>query len=385
LAGGPLVLLLACALASPAAASAAGSISGTVTEAGTHLPIVGVRVCASSYEFVEEFCAHSGADGAYAIPSLPDDQYTVEFLAGAEGLNYVYQAWEGEPVGYLADPVEVSGGGDVAGIDAELTEGGRLSGRVVSASTGLAVANVRVCAEPGGLYSETGCATTDAAGEYTIVGLSTQTYWVDFFAPEDSEFLEQYYDREPGILEADDVEVTVGALTTGVDAALVEAGQITGTVTDAANHLPLAGVDACAWEATGNEYLGPCAESDAAGNYTIRRVPAGVYNVSFNQFNRVGDYGIWWYRCSNGPPGTTPVTVSGGVATTGIDAPLVTRLSSPCVEAPALAPPAAPVTQHRKAPRKCKKGFRRKMVKGKRRCVKVRKKSGHHRHHHQFS
>ncbi len=341
-----LVLFATVALAAPAAASAAGSISGTVTDASGNLPIAGVRVCAfgeDAFESVEEFCVHSGADGAYSIPSLPAAEYTVEFLSGVEGLNYVYQAWEGKPVGYLADLVEV-GDEEVSGIDAELTEGGRLGGRVVSAATGLPLANVEVCAEPGGLYNEEGCAVTDGAGEYMIVGLSAETYWVEFFPPEDAEFLPQYYDDEPGILYADDVEVSIGNLTAGIDAALQEAGQIAGTVTD------------------------------AAGHYLVRRVPAGVYNVSFNQFSRLGDYAIQWYRCLNGPP-ATPVAVASGRATTSIDAGLVRQWATPCPQAavpPAATPP--PPGRH-KVKKHCRKGLKRKWVKGKRRCVRVKRKA----------
>jgi Carboxypeptidase regulatory-like domain len=367
----------------PAAASAAGSISGTVTEAGSSDPIAGVRVCASSedaYEDVEEFCVHSGPSGDYSIPDLPADEYLVAFLSGVEGLNYLYQAWDEEPVSYLADRVTVAGA-EVPDIDAELSEGGQISGTVVSASSGAPIPGVQVCGEPDGLYNVEGCTLTDAAGKYTIVGLGTATYWVDFFPPEASEFLEQYFDHEPGILAADDVAVTVGNLTAGIDAALVEAGQIAGTVTDARTHAPLAGVDACAWGASGNEYLGPCAETDAAGHYLIRRVPTGVYNVSFNKFFGAEGYSIWWYRCSNGPPGATPVSVVGGSATRGIDAALVGRLSSPCEEAAQVPPPPPPPVQHPKA-KKCRKGFKRKWVRGRRRCVKVHRKSGHRHHRH---
>lgn len=374
------VLLSAVVLAVPASAFA-GSISGDVTDAGTHGPISGVRVCAVEEDFYgsfKEFCTHSGLDGHYSISPLPG-KYVVEFLPGAEGLNYVYQAWEGKRVPYLADPVEVGSSDDVAGIDAELVEGGRIGGRVVSAGNGSPLADVEVCAEPGGLENVDGCAVTDALGEYTIVGLGTDTYLVQFFPPEEAEFLEQYYDHEPGILEADDVEVVAGSLTPNVDAELQEAGQITGTITDALTHAPLQGVDACAWEATGGGYLGQCGESDAAGHYKIRRVPAGAYHVSFNQFRHAPAYAIQWYRCSNGRP-ATPVNVAAGVATSGIDAGLVERWDAPCESTSAPTDAAATPAKFKKVRFRCRKGFHRKRKKGRVRCV--RKKKHHHRRRH---
>jgi hypothetical protein len=125
---------------------------------------------------------------------------------------------------------------------------------------------------------------TNAFGDYTIVGLGTATYWVSFFPPEEAEFLEQYFDRKPGIVHADDVAVSVGSLTPNINAALEETGQI--TVTDAVTHTPLAG----------------------------------------NQSHRAEGYAIQWYRCGNGPP-ATPMTVASGFATPGIDVVLVNASS----------------------------------------------------------
>ncbi len=96
-------------LAAPGTAPAAttGSIAGTVTAAATHVPIAGVRVCATSENHLEEvveFCAHSAADGSYSIGELPEARYAVEFLSAVEGLNYAYQAWNGKPDPFACEP-----------------------------------------------------------------------------------------------------------------------------------------------------------------------------------------------------------------------------------------------------------------------------------------
>lgn len=378
-----LVVASLATLAVPAAAPAAptGSITGTVTSAATHLPIAGVRVCATSegyFEEVEEFCAHSAANGAYSIGELPEARYMVEFISAVEGLNYVYQAWKGKPAPITANRVKVTIG-EVAGIDASLEEGGMIGGRVTSFSSGASVAGVEVCAEPASLYAVTECATTDAAGQYTIIGLSDGGYWVEFRPPEQLEFFSQYFDGEPGLLQADTVEVQVGQLTPNVNATLLEAGQIAGRVTDAITHVPLAGIRACTSTTFGREWIGGCGTSGADGSYLIRRVPAGVYTVRFfTDETLAGDYQQREYTgiCGNDP---VAVTVAAGALTSGIDVGMFPStsigLSSPSCAALAQLP-----AVQTKKPRKCRKGTRRKVVRGKRRCVKLRKHR--HRKHH---
>ena len=372
------LLAVACGLAlcgalATAAPALAGSISGTVTDASTLEPIAGVLVCASEEQPLgarEVSCdEESDVNGDYSIEDLPSGEYAVEFMPGAAGLNYLFQVWENGSTWLDAKLVSVTG--DVSGIDAELSEGGEMSGRVVDASNGVPLSNVEICAEPGSLDNEEGCTVTDSAGEYTLPGLGTDSYWVSFVAPEEAEFLPQYWNGQPGILEADDLEVTIGQLTANVNAALQRAGRITGTVTDAITRAPMAGVDACAWEiVAGGQYLGPCGETDAAGHYTIKRVPAGNYYVSFGQFSRPSDSWIQWYRCMNGPPATT-VAVTTGLTTSGIDAGLRKDGSSPCE--PQLVGPGPAVVKPTKH-LKCKKGFHKKKAKGKTRCVKKHRK-----------
>jgi hypothetical protein len=370
-------------LVAPAAAAAAptGSITGTVTAAATHLPIAGVRVCARSenfYEEVEEFCAHSAANGTYAIGDLPEERYTVEFISAVEGLNYVYQAWNGRPDPFEANLVKVTTG-EVPGIDAALEEGGMIGGRVTSFSSGAPIAGIEVCAEPKSLYAVTVCGTTDGAGQYTILGLSGGDYRVEFWPPEQLEFLTQYFDREPGLLQADAVGVQVGQLTPNVNATLLEGGQIAGQLTDAVTHAPVARVSACTFTTLGRERIGGCGESGADGRYLIRRVPAGVYTVHYFTGESVpSGYREREYTgiCGNDP---VAVTVAAGALTAGIDAGLFPSTSFGLAPPECAALASRPPEQTPKRKR-CRKGTRRRTVHGKKRCVKVRKHRHHKRH-----
>jgi hypothetical protein len=376
--------LLALAVPTAARAAPTGSITGTVTAAATHLPVAGVRVCAVSenaLEEVEEFCAHSAANGAYSVGQLPEARYAVEFISADEGLDYVYQAWNGKPDPLEANLVKVTTA-EVSGIDAVLAAGGTIGGLVTSYSNGAPIAGVEACAEPEGLEGVTVCATTDGTGRYTILGLASGSYRVEIRPPEQLEFLGQSFDGEPGILQADPVTVRAGQLTPNVNAALLEGGQIAGRLTDAITHAPVAGVEACASPTLGRQRLGACGQSGADGRYLIRRVPAGVYTVHYFTGESVpAGYHPDEYTgvCGNDP---VAVTVAAGALTAGIDAELTPSgsfgLGPPSCTAPAERPPEA---RPQKPKKRCAKGTRSRVVRGKRRCVKVRGKHRRHRRH----
>jgi hypothetical protein len=370
-------LCAAIVFTAPATASAAGSISGTVTDAATHQPIVGVRVCAfeeGPEEEVEEVCAHSEEpSGHYSIAPLPAGKYAVEFLAGVEGLNYVYQAWHDQLDSFHAEPVPVSGG-EVSGIDAELGEGGGVSGTLTGTPLGQPLAGVEVCAEPESFPGTEVCSHSGADGGYEIVGLQTDSYRLAFRPSEGVEFIEQFYAGEANGWEADPVAVSVGNVTPNINAALQEAGQITGTATDALTHAPIANLTVYAFDAFGNEYIHfPAGVTDAAGHYTIPLLAPGAYKVTFWPEEQLpGEYAKQWYRCNK----ETAVTVAAGHATPGIDAAMTKQGAFPvsCEPSQAAPPPPTVVVN-----RSCRKGFKRRRVNGKLRCVK--QKARKHRRH----
>jgi carboxypeptidase family protein len=379
-----LVALVSLVPPTAALAAPSGSISGTVSDAATHQPIAGVRVCATSESFFEEvaeFCSHSAANGTYSIGELPEDSYAVEFTAATEGLNYVYQAWEHQPDPFGAKLVKVTSGG-VTGIDAELSEGGMIGGLVTNHSNGAPIAGVEVCAEPQSLDAVNVCTNTGGTGQYTLIGLTGGDYRVEFRPPEELEFLDQWFDGEPGGLQADLVTVQVGQLTPNVNASLLETGQISGQVTDALTGAPVAGVSACAEATLGRFSFGPCGQSGADGRYLIRRVPAGTYTVHYYTGETSSGYrpGEYTGACGSKP---VAVAVAAGALTTGIDARLVpsSSFASPpeCVVPTPQPLPATPNPKP-KPKKRCRKGTKPKVVHGKRRCVKAHKPRHHKRH-----
>ena len=194
------------------------------------------------------------------------------------------------------------------------------------------------------------CTHTDASGNYTILGLATDSYRIGFQPPEGVDFVEQFYSGKEKGYEADRVDVTVGAVTPNIDVALQEAGQIAGTVTDATTHAPLAGVGIEALETFPTDPSG--SPSPAPMRAVTTRCPLlmpGQYTVRFSPESQMpGNYADQWYSCNK----ETSVTVSAGQVTSGIDGalykvgveqcPVVARLNRRSSSARPRCPRAAP-------------------------------------------
>ena len=124
---------------------------------------------------------------------------------------------------------------------------------------------------------------------------------------------------------ADEVSVTAGSTTSGIDAALHPAGQITGTVTDAATQLPISGACVGAFDAGNNLVTFAFTSSD--GGYTLSGLAADSYRIGFASDGGVcptgpAGYATQYYNNKGSFADADPVAVSSGGTTSGIDAAL---------------------------------------------------------------
>ena len=126
-------------------------------------------------------------------------------------------------------------------------------------------------------------ATTNASGVYDISGLAAGTYRIMFQDSSDT-YLGECYNDSPTLGNADDVAVTDGSTTSGIDAVLALAGHITGTVTDGVNALPGIYIDVSIYTGGGwHDFNG--ATTDASGTYDISGLRTGTYRVGFHDWS----------------------------------------------------------------------------------------------------
>ncbi len=311
-----------------------GQVAGTVTSASGGALLEGVSVCAYTRDGAfRGRCAQTKADGEYTISGLAGGEYTVEFSPPSKStLNYTPQYYESKSSLSEAKPVPVTVAETTPEIDAKLEVGGQISGEVTSAEKAKKLAGIEVCASEadGGGFGER-CALTNATGEYTISGLASGKYDVEFSASNKStsNYITQYYKGVYSTAEATAVTVAAEGLTSGVDAELEErvhlTGQgIAGQVTDASTKNGIKGIEVCAYEASGETpegLLGECAETNALGEYSISGLPSGEYIVEFlSPFDSNLNYVTQYYKDSATITNATPVSVSAHSADTEIDA-----------------------------------------------------------------
>ena len=160
-------------------------------------------------------------------------------------------------------------------------------------------------------------ATTGADGTYRIDGIAAGDYTLVFDPTPGSGLLEEYYDNAPTPELATLVKVVVGQDLAGIDAQLAAGGSIEGTITS--NGAPVASVLVYAFSpATGYSMT---VSTDADGHYRIPDLPSDSFTVWFVP---MPDTGLGAEYCDDvtDPAAATPVIVTAGAATGGIDADL---------------------------------------------------------------
>ncbi|MET0306317.1 MAG: carboxypeptidase-like regulatory domain-containing protein [Solirubrobacterales bacterium] len=200
---------------------------------------------------------------------------------------------------------------------------GSISGTVTAATPPSdPLEGVEVCAHRALSY-DIDCTVTGSSGEYTVADLVDGSYRVEFWPEESSNYIPQYFEEKFSWEEADIVVVEGGADVPNVDAALEEGGWIEGRVVDSVSKTGVADVRVCA---SPIDHFGfsRCAVTGSSGDYVLLGLATDSYMVGFVPVEGgVSDDYVWqfydgwdsWFE-------PTPVAVSAGLGTTGIDAAL---------------------------------------------------------------
>lgn len=363
------------------ALAAAGTISGTVTDAVTKEPIEGLEVCAfaAPEDGNVSHCAMTDANGEYTITELLVHGYRVVLYG--EPLGYQYQVYN-EALGYFNDPIPV-GSEPVTGIDVEMHPFGRIEGVVSESGTGSPVEGVRVCAWAVAGNQAGNCVYTGADGTYAIRNVRPGEYTIEFLGV--GNLLSQAWGHEDqeDWWEGALLSMQLSEVVTGIDAELAPGAQVGGAVRLANGGQPVKKVNVCALLPSGMPWK--CAQPDTEGHYLLQGLATGEYLIQFKPVSQTLQIQYWDHQANIANAQTLSLTA--GTTTTGIDADLIPTSESPTRSPSLLTMPAVPSptqpSRHRPKPsarHKCRKGFHKRAVRGKVRCV--RKQRGR-RHHHQ--
>lgn len=264
-----------------------GTISGQVVAGDSGLPLGDVFVIfdrfiteTSTFEYAAS--AVTGSDGSYTS-ALPPGSYQVSFLPNfsdnPQTASYLSEYFDNVASGPTGATLILVNGGEVDRADAALAPGNTISGTVTGDGAPLEDVAVLTTNADNSISDIT---FTDETGAYTTAGLPAGSYNVEFVT-----FLSSVVTTTEYIGTSISTPVALGASgdVTGVDAALVKGGTISGTVTGTAN-TPVAGVLVVAFDTkntadeSDDDIVG-LTTSDNNGAYALTGLATGSYALLF--------------------------------------------------------------------------------------------------------
>ncbi len=305
---------------------AAGAIAGVIREEVTGQAIEGARIgiFRSTGDLVSN--GYSDSAGQYGVGGLAAGTYFVVVSSTAwadeayDDLPCPGGAYAGcDPT--QATPVAVELNTTAENIDFDLDRLASITGSITDRATGNPIAYADIL-----LYNESGVGAgssyADSSGHYEIGGMADGTYFV--VASEYYEYVRQLFDGidcpASGCLVISGTPVVISdqATVAGIDFGLIRRGAITGTVIDETTSLPAAGVRVRVYSDSGSSIDYNYSDSD--GIFVVTGLFAGTYFVATDDSDYVDvlfDDIACHPNCD--PTDGTPVSVSNGVTTGGID------------------------------------------------------------------
>jgi hypothetical protein len=335
-----------------------GTVTGTVTNANTSLPVQNVFVgiytrIGATVTFLTTSSATT-ASGAFTVTGLPTGTYFAVVLN--PGQNYIGEIYGSIPctLGCTSStigtgtPIAVTLGATTPDVNFQLDVGGMITGTITNAATALGLQNVgvSVCVQ---LATGSSCTSgmdipTNAAGQYSIIGLQSGTYFI--YTQNSQGFVDEIFDDIPcagpcqniNAVAGAAVVVTAGATTAGRNFALAAGGTIAGTLTNEATAAPLSGYTVQVYRSVGaTAVFVDSRNTSVAGGFNVGNLPTGTYfvftsgtaqrlvNEIYNNIPCPGNSCSAFTAVSSG----APVAVNAGVLTPGIDFALAARTDPP--------------------------------------------------------
>jgi hypothetical protein len=203
-------------------------VEGTAVAAADGLPVEGVAACAYRITDAYATCDWTASDGSFAIKVWYPGEYEIEFAPGFSGRELALQFYNRKDDWEDAEVLPIELSETIAGIDAELHPGGRISGRIVRpAANEIRVAQVcAIEAFTGRLWT---CTWSEENGTYSLPYLAQGVYKV-VFSPDLTEWFPgaenftwgvptQFWDNQATLAAATPISFGPhGGHLTGVDA-----------------------------------------------------------------------------------------------------------------------------------------------------------------------
>jgi len=255
-----------------------GTIQGTVTEAGTGVPLADLDL--DVFDAIGNpvsVQARTAIDGTYEIGAMAPGVYLLRVdPTVAQGYARTYYPASATAGGAMG--IDVFAGTRTMNVDFAIGVGGTLSGTIRLAADGTAIANVDTdLFDVNGNFMAGYTAKSDTVGAFQLGPMMPGTYFVRADPTVLQGLAEQFYAGKTDISFADPIAVTAGADTGGIDFSLVDAGAISGTIRDAAL-VPIAGIDLDLFDVNGTR-LRKGAASGLDGTYTFASLTPGDYTL----------------------------------------------------------------------------------------------------------
>ncbi len=301
--GDPVTVTAGVTLSVNAALSPAAVITGTVTASDNDEPLSNIEVNIYSADNQWRSLGSDTTDtsGTYRINGLAAGDYKIKFSDNTG--SYLMEYYEDQLDFNSATLINVTSGTTTT-VNAELTLGGQITGRVVDADTDTGIADVYVYVS-GLNNSESADAYTDANGYYTTTAMRSGVYEVRFEPP--SPYLREQYDNFSIWTDFTPVIVDAPATSANINAALEKGNVISGTVT--ALGQPVAGVQVRVYAEGDSYYDGYLTQYTATdGTYTIGPLTQERYYIEFVPPSD-SPYAPQWYAGSATYADATPVVM----------------------------------------------------------------------------
>jgi hypothetical protein len=271
------------------ALSAGGTISGTVTDAGTTAGVVGAIVAISNAAGQQVRSVATTTGGAYSATGLPTGNYFARTQVSSAAFNYLDKAYNNQPCFgcsvTASTPIAVTAGNTTSNINFGLTAGGVISGTITDTSSFAPIQSVTVQ-----IVTSTGAAVdsrfgvTNASGVYTVGGLPTGAYFAFTSVSTTLNYPNEVYDNIPcnpncNATSGVPIAVTAGSTHGGVDFGLTPGGTISGIVTDAATGSGIPSLTIQVVNTAGQTVRTTSTSTCPAGSYVIAGLPAGIYFI----------------------------------------------------------------------------------------------------------